>query len=728
MDTILKRFHQTVMVDGHNQYKTAWLSLVFGTANIGMGLAVKFLLPWLFTSMPEWLGYVFLFSGILMVFSAWLAWQGKVRLSFNIFLTCWILQLLVLNLAFIGFGFVTGIALVTSITIFVMETFESKKGNILVFLAYTAGLIFFTVDGIWLRDRMTPSDPMRRASLFLILAMFMLLALLFIRNYWQLNLTMKFIFPTTALINLSAFGFLLIGLKLVTGSPSGLPDSIVLFDMLPIPDILAAQFGHVNAMKLTVVPWIYLTSCIFILYSKFIIYPIIQLAESSEKVQDGNLNVHVSVENQDEIGIITNVYNLLVFRLRQIISTLEMRVSERTSSLASVNEKLDRGIQTLVAVTEIAEQIAQVQDLEIFFQIVVDEISKKPGFGHANLYLFDEKKEYFSLRAGSSELGKRLAVRGQRTRINQQDEILSAVLYGEVKVVTYSEDEIGNSMIGELPETREVVFLPFGDKGLTIGFLSIQSREVGAFPEEQIRNYSLLAKMIAGVYTNLKRYNEVSYRLDEIYMLRQDSVMKDWQNYLLAKKNRGLDYSYGSFRNVQTEKIDGSNLDWRKLIDDGILIGLPPNPSDPNVDTVPSNKFWEMERGTSVTIPISLRGQLIGAIKLQDDDSARNWTSEEIKFIRAVSDQVGLALENARLIEETQQRAEREATVTKIAGKLRASNDPEAIIQTAVDELRKVLKINATQVVFTGLSNAPDQNELSENAHDNTPQNPNGGN
>ena len=728
MDNILKRFHQTVMVDGHNQYKTAWLSLVFGAANIGMGLAVKFLLPWNLTSLPEWLGYVFIFSGILMVFSAWLAWQGKVRLSFNIYLTCWILQLLVLNLAFIGFGFVTGAALITTITIFVMETFEAKKGNILVFLAYTVGLIFFTVDGIWLRDRVAPSESIGRVSLFLSLAIFMLLTIVFIRNYWRLNLTMKFILPTTALINFLAFGFLFLGLKLVAGSPSGLPDSFVLLDMIPIPGIFVAQFGEVNAVKLTVVPWIYLTSCIFILYSKFIIYPIIQLAESSEKVQDGNLNVHVSVENQDEIGIITNVYNLLVFRLRQIIGTLEMRVSERTSSLASVNEKLDRGIQTLVAVTEIVEQIAQVQDLEIFYQIVVDEISKKPGLGHANLYLFDENKEFFSLRAGSSELGKRLAVRGQRTRINQQDEIQRAVLNGEVKVVTYSEDEIGNRIIRESSDTREEVFLPFGDQGQIIGFLSIQSREVGAFPAEDLRNYSHLAKMIAGVYTNLKRYNEVSYRLDEIFMLRQDSVMKDWQNYLKAKENRGLDYSYGSFRNVTTQKIDGSNLDWQKLIDNEILIGLPPNPSDPNIDTVPSNKFWGMERGTSVTIPISLRGQLIGAIKLQDDDSSRKWTSEEIKFIRAVSDQVGLALENARLIEETQQRAEREATVTKIAGQLRASNDPEAIIQTAVEELRKVLKINATQVVFSGLANAYNQNELNKNAQDDTPQDPNGGN
>jgi len=50
-----------------------------------------------------------------------------------------------------------------------------------------------------------------------------------------------------------------------------------------------------------------------------------------------------------------------------------------------------------------------------------------------------------------------------------------------------------------------------------------------------------------------------------------------------------------------------------------------------------------------------------------------------------------LALENARLLEETQQRAEQERIIASITARVRASMDPETILQTAVRELGAAL-------------------------------------
>ena len=53
--------------------------------------------------------------------------------------------------------------------------------------------------------------------------------------------------------------------------------------------------------------------------------------------------------------------------------------------------------------------------------------------------------------------------------------------------------------------------------------------------------------------------------------------------------------------------------------------------------------------------------------------------------------QIGLALENARLLEETQERAEQERIIANITAQVRSSMDPETILQTAVRELGAAL-------------------------------------
>jgi hypothetical protein len=57
-------------------------------------------------------------------------------------------------------------------------------------------------------------------------------------------------------------------------------------------------------------------------------------------------------------------------------------------------------------------------------------------------------------------------------------------------------------------------------------------------------------------------------------------------------------------------------------------------------------------------------------------------------------------MESARLFEETQRRAAREQIASEITNKLHASNNPQTILQTAVLELHKALKVSRAQVII----------------------------
>ena len=95
----------------------------------------------------------------------------------------------------------------------------------------------------------------------------------------------------------------------------------------------------------------------------------------------------------------------------------------------------------------------------------------------------------------------------------------------------------------------------------------------------------------------------------------------------------------------------------------------------------------------AIVAPISLRGETIGTLSLQDIDPNRRWTAEEIALVETVSEQLALTIENLRLFDDTQRRAVREQLTRKIADQMRQSPDFEAIIQTGSAELAKALNV-----------------------------------
>ncbi len=96
----------------------------------------------------------------------------------------------------------------------------------------------------------------------------------------------------------------------------------------------------------------------------------------------------------------------------------------------------------------------------------------------------------------------------------------------------------------------------------------------------------------------------------------------------------------------------------------------------------------------TLVTPIKLRGQVIGALGVQDANATRVWSADEIGLVETIADQVAQALETAHLLDETQRRARREQLVTEITGKIRSAPDMDGILRTAVQEMRRVLNVS----------------------------------
>lgn len=120
----------------------------------------------------------------------------------------------------------------------------------------------------------------------------------------------------------------------------------------------------------------------------------------------------------------------------------------------------------------------------------------------------------------------------------------------------------------------------------------------------------------------------------------------------------------------------------------------------------------------AIVAPISLRGETIGTLSLQDIDPDRHWTSEEIALVETISEQLALTIENLRLFDDTQRRATREQLTRKITDKMRAAPNIETIIETGLAELADVLQVPRTYVKL--IADTPSTKEPANNSGDKT--------
>ncbi|MBP7688765.1 MAG: GAF domain-containing protein, partial [Thermoflexales bacterium] len=96
--------------------------------------------------------------------------------------------------------------------------------------------------------------------------------------------------------------------------------------------------------------------------------------------------------------------------------------------------------------------------------------------------------------------------------------------------------------------------------------------------------------------------------------------------------------------------------------------------------------------------PIVVRGEPIGALKLHDLNPDRAWSANDRALLEAVASEIAVAIDNARLLEQTERRAEREQFIAEISRKMLAASDMRSIIQIASDELSTALGVMRTEV------------------------------
>jgi GAF domain-containing protein len=204
-----------------------------------------------------------------------------------------------------------------------------------------------------------------------------------------------------------------------------------------------------------------------------------------------------------------------------------------------------------------------------------------------------------------------------------------------------------------LPDTRSELALPITTNATLYGAMTIQSDRPGSFDENDIVVLQSIADNLAIALENNSSFELTQKALEEIRVLNKAFVQQAWGEAIA---------SHG------------------KLTAEYIKPDLQPTSAEIK----------------TVKIPLYLRDEVIGEINL--DLAGDEITQNELEFLQSVSAQTSSALENARLIDETQRAATREQKLNSLSTQFSRALTIEDILKTAVTEFGKLPSVSEASI------------------------------
>jgi GAF domain-containing protein len=337
----------------------------------------------------------------------------------------------------------------------------------------------------------------------------------------------------------------------------------------------------------------------------------------------------------------------------QVLLQARTRELERESAYQAASAEVGRAATSILRTEDLMEQ-------------VVELIRERFDLYYVGLFLVDESGKWAILQAGTGEAGRAMLARGHQLQVGRGSMIGWSIAHSQARVAQEAVQDAERLASAELPDTRAEAALPLRSRGRVIGAMTVQSVHPGIFDRDTTTVLQTMADQVAVAIDNARLFAESEEALQATRRAYSELTRQAWTEMLRAQPDlsvlrdrRGVS-SAGDVRRPETQTA---------LQTGQLTVG-------------------DSDRAT-LAAPIKIRGQVIGVMDARKP--AGTWRPEEISLIETLTEQLGVALESARLHQDTQRRAARERVLREISDRLQRAADMEALMRMAAEELNKAL-------------------------------------
>jgi GAF domain-containing protein/HAMP domain-containing protein len=472
------------------------------------------------------------------------------------------------------------------------------------------------------------------------------------------------------------------------------------------------------------------------------------LTRSAAAMQEGKLDQTVAVAGRDEVALLGTTFNKMAAQLREFIGTLESRVAERTQSLelaAEVGRSVSQVRALDVMLKDAAELIRSRFDL-YYVQVYLTDPNQtnlilQSGTGTVGAELLGRGHR---LPLNTASINGRAAVEKRSVVVEDtaasaafrpnpllpdtRSEMAVPLLIGEkvVGVLDLQSREAGTlnqdiltafealagqlaiaiqnaTFLAETQQARAEVeaqarrltranwdeYMDAIHQPEEMGFVLEQNKIMSLTEDQQTRtaeNSSALVAPIAVTGESLGNLivemegDSPIARTNELINTVARQVSQQIENLrLLENAERYRAEAEGASRRITREG-------WKDYTDANAAKGL--SYIYDLKEVRPLKAGDQQAEESAVSLPLKVRDETVGRLLIQglgSDDS------EALELASAVAERLSAHIENLRLSEQTQERAQREHALRQITSAVRGSTDPATILRAAVRELGTLL-------------------------------------
>jgi PAS domain S-box-containing protein len=384
-------------------------------------------------------------------------------------------------------------------------------------------------------------------------------------------------------------------------------------------------------------------------------------------------------------------------------------------------------LQTAADVSRAASSMLDVNEL---INTLVNLIRDKFDYYYVGLFLIDEAKEWAVLRAGTGEAGRVQLEKRHQLKIGGESMIGWCIQNRQARIALDVGKEAVRFQNPDLPDTHSEMALPLLSRGEVIGALTVQSTQRGAFSKEDITVLQTMADHLANGLENARLFEKTVLVQQETKKLLQEqtalreaasaiSSTLDLQavlTQLAVQMGQAIDATsvyIGSYDQVtQTSTVLAEYV--------GPQAGAPEHVSDlgqtydirtylpslgeflrkgyhsyhfddAGLDQPGQDYLQQFGVQSELHVPLRIRGQLIAIATVWESRYRREFTADEISLCQGIAQQAAIAIENARLHTETQQRLKDTQALQGFSHKLAGTLQLDQILATFFETCASVL-------------------------------------
>ncbi len=428
----------------------------------------------------------------------------------------------------------------------------------------------------------------------------------------------------------------------------------------------------------------------------FVLGPLRRLLTVTERLRTGDLGARTGLPHRnDEIG-----------RLATSFDEMAKSLQGRRSEAVAAEKRLERNLQRLNALHDIDMAITSTLDLHAVLKILMEKVDLVlPG-------------AVATIRLISKESGKLEAVACRNLDETEWRAANSGSLHEFAKIVLENKIPLTVANVQTDPRNDKRQFakhfglvsylgIPLVAKDQLLGLIAFYTKEEHAFNDDEIEFLSTLAGQSAIAIQNAKLYEET----------RRSEVEISALHTLTVAATQSLDLDVVLHQTIQKitqlfhfdlTRVFLFNAEMTEL---GVKAAFEARPEETgqafvSADIALDPRYWEMSgnHGASqagahflAMFPIKTKLRTWGVLVCAGT-LPRLLKANEINLLESMNNQIGIAVENSTLYQQTAAKAKELATLYSVAGIASESLDINVVLKKTMEKLLAIFNFDAARI------------------------------